>query len=29
MAEAGFKVDHFFIKDHLSDLRFGFFTGRA
>ena len=29
MAEAGFKADHFFIKDHLSDLRFGFFTGRA
>ncbi len=29
MAEAGFDVDHFFIKDHLSELRFGFFTGRA
>jgi len=29
MAEAGFKADHFYIKDHLSDLRFGFFTGRA
>ena len=29
MAEAGFDADHFYIKDHLSDLRFGFFTGRA